>query len=75
VNVVGGGAVAEDRDGRKLLKIKIAAEVSRMEGEHIVDHTVCEYTVTFGRYGKLSTVLKFAIARADALGDRETTEP
>jgi hypothetical protein len=37
VKVIGGEAVEEDRGGRKLLRIKIKAEVSRVEGEHIVD--------------------------------------
>ena len=37
VKVIDGGAVEEDRGGRKLLRIRITAEVSRVEGEHIVD--------------------------------------
>jgi hypothetical protein len=50
VKVIGGEAVEEDRDGRKLLRIKITAEVSRVEGEHtIVDRVVREYTITFSR--------------------------
>jgi GNAT superfamily N-acetyltransferase len=43
VKVIGGGAVGEDRGGRKLLRIRITAEVSRVEGEHaIVDRVVRE---------------------------------
>ncbi len=71
VKVRGGEAVEEDRDGRKLLRIKITAEVGRVEGGHIVDRVVSEYTITFGRYGKLNAVLGFATAKADAPGGRE----
>jgi hypothetical protein len=52
VKVKGGEAVEEDRGGKKLLRIKIKAEVGRVEGEHIVDRVVREYTITFGRYGR-----------------------
>ena len=51
MKVIGGEAVEEDRGGRKLLRIKITAEVDGVEGEHIVDRVVREYTITFGRYG------------------------
>ncbi len=34
MKVIGGEAVEEDRDGRKLLRIRITAEVGRVEGEH-----------------------------------------
>ncbi len=53
VKVTGWGAeIEEKQDDKKLLKIKITAEVGRVEGEHaIVDHVVREYTTTFGRYG------------------------
>jgi hypothetical protein len=70
VKVIDGKAVEEDRDGRKLLRIKIKAEVGRVEGEHIVDPVESEYTITFGRYGR-NAVLGFATARADAPGGRE----
>jgi hypothetical protein len=70
VKVIGGEAVEEGRDGRKLLRIKIKAEVGRVEGEHIVDPVESEYTITFGRYGR-NAVLGFATARADAPGGRE----
>jgi hypothetical protein len=71
VKVIGGEAVEEDRGGRKLLRIRITAEVGRVEGEHtIVDRVVREYTITFGRYGR-NAVLGFATARANAHGGRE----
>jgi hypothetical protein len=61
VKVIGGEAVEEDRGGRKLLRIKITAEVGRVEGEHtIVDRVVREYTITFGRYGRDNTAKGFA---------------
>jgi hypothetical protein len=64
VKVIGRGAeFDEGRGGRKLLRIKIKAEVGRVEGEHtIVDRVVREYTTTFGRYGKLNTVVGYAYA-------------
>ena len=65
VKVIGGEAVEEDRGGRKLLRIKIRAEVGRVEGEHtIVDRVVREYTITYGRYGKLNAVVGYAYASA-----------
>ncbi|AKT35441.1 hypothetical protein PYWP30_01825 [Pyrobaculum sp. WP30] len=71
VKVIGGEAVEEERGGRKLLRIKITAEVSRVEGEHIVDRVMREYTITFGRYGDRNETAGFAVARADAPGGRE----
>jgi hypothetical protein len=71
VKVIGGEAVEEDRDGRKLLRIRITAEVGRVEGGHIVDRVVREYTITFGRYGADNATLGYATARADAPGGRE----
>jgi hypothetical protein len=62
VKVIGGEAVEEDRDGRKLLRIKITAEVGGVRSE---------YTITFGRYGKLNAVEGRTTARADAPGGRE----
>jgi len=70
VKVIGGEAVEEDRNGKKLLRIKITAEVGRVEGEHtIMDRVMREYTITFGRYGR-NAVLSFATARANAHGGR-----
>jgi hypothetical protein len=72
VKVKGGEAVEEEQNGRKLLRIKITAEVGRVEGEHtIVDRAVREYTITFGRYGRDNTAKGFAAARASAPGGRE----
>jgi hypothetical protein len=71
VKVIGGEAVEEGRGGRKLLRIKITAEVGRVEGEHIVDPVVREYTITYGRYGRNNAALGFATAKADAPGGRE----
>jgi hypothetical protein len=74
VKVIDGSAeFDEGRGGRKLLRIKITAEVGRVEGEHtIVDGVVRECTITFGRYRKLNAVVGFAMARADVPGGRET---
>jgi hypothetical protein len=72
VKVIDGEAVEEDRGGRKLLRIRITAEVGRVEGEHtIVDRVVREYTITFGRYGDRNAALGYAYARGDAPGGRE----
>ncbi len=72
VKVIGGGAVVEDRGGRKLLRIRITAEVGRVEGEHtIVDRVRREYEITYGRYGSNNAARGFAVARADAPGGRE----
>ena len=73
VKVRGGEAVEEDRGGRKLLRIKITAEVGRVEGEHtIVDPVVREYEITYGRYGEDNAAVAYVTARADAPGGRET---
>ena len=66
VKVIGWGAeIEEGRSGRKLLRLKITAEVGRVEGEHtIVDRVVSEYTITYGRY-----VRNAAVGRAYARGD------
>jgi hypothetical protein len=72
VKVRDGETVEEDRGSRKLLRIKITAEVGRVEGEHIVDRVVREYTITFGRYGKLNAAVGIAYASVDAPGGRRT---
>jgi len=72
VKVRDGETVEEGRGGRKLLRIKITAEVGRVEGEHIVDRVVREYTITYGRYGKLNAAVGFAYASVDAPGGRGT---
>jgi hypothetical protein len=61
VKVVGGGAeFDEGRSGKKLLRLKITAEV---------DGVRREYEITFGRYGR-NVAVGFAAARADAPGGR-----
>jgi len=57
VKVIGGEAVEEDRGDRKLLRIKITAEV---------DGVRSEYTITYGRYGAGNAVRGFAVAKAEA---------
>jgi hypothetical protein len=71
VKVIDGGAeLEEDRSGKKLLRLKITAEVGRVEGEHtIVDRVVREYTITFGRYGN-NAARGHAYASAKAPGGR-----
>jgi hypothetical protein len=62
VKVIDGGAeFDEGRSGKKLLRIRITAEV---------DGVRSEYTITYGRYSK-NAVMGFAYARADAPGGRE----
>ena len=61
VKVIGGGAEFDvDRGGKKLLRIKITAEVDGVKNN---------YTITYGRYGT-NAALGFAMARADAPGGR-----
>jgi hypothetical protein len=57
VKVIGGEAVEEDRGGRKLLRIKITAEVDRVRRD---------YTITYGRYGRKNMASGFAYASASA---------
>jgi hypothetical protein len=71
VKVIGGEAVEEGEGGRKLLRIKITAEVGRVEGEHIVDRVVHEYTITYSRHGSNNAAMGRAYARADAPDGRE----
>jgi hypothetical protein len=71
VKVIDGEAVEEVRGGRKLLRIRITAEVGRVEGEHIVDRVVREYTITYGRHGKDNAAVGRAYANANAPGGRE----
>jgi len=71
VKVTGWGAEIEKKqNGKKLLRLKITAEVGRVEGEHtIVDRVVREYTITFGRYGN-NAARGHAYASAKAPGGR-----
>ena len=68
----GGAEFDEGRGGRKLLRIRIKAEVGRVEGEHtIVDRVVREYKITYGRYGADNAAVGYAVAKASAPGGRE----
>jgi len=62
VKVIDGEAVEEDRGGRKLLRIRITAEV---------DGVRREYEITYSRRGRRNAAMGFAVARADAPGGRE----
>ncbi len=62
VKVRDGEAVEEDRDGRKLLRIRITAEV---------DGVRSEYTITYGRYVR-NAARGFAMARAEADAERHS---
>ena len=62
VRVIGGGAeFDEGRGGRKLLRIKITAEVNGVRSD---------YTITYGKYGTNAAV-GFSVARTDVPGGRE----
>jgi hypothetical protein len=63
VKVIGGGAELDvGRGGRKLLRIKITAEV---------DGVRRDYIITFSRRGASNAAVGYATARADAPGGRE----
>jgi hypothetical protein len=62
VKVIDGEAVEEDRGGKKLLRIRITAEVGGVRRE---------YVITYSRYGKINAAIGFATVRADAPGDAE----
>jgi hypothetical protein len=63
VKVIGGGAELEESwSGKKLLRLKITAEV---------DGVRYDYTITYGRYGRNNAAVGFATAKADAPGGRE----
>jgi len=65
VKVIDGEAVEEDRDSRKLLRIRITAEVDRVRRD---------YVVTYGRYGRNNAAVGFATARADPDGREADAE-
>jgi hypothetical protein len=73
VKVIDGGAEFDvGRGGRKLLRIKIKAEVDGVRREHtIVDRVVREYTITYGRYGADNAARGRIYASAEAPGGRE----
>jgi hypothetical protein len=63
VRVIDGGAeLEESQSGKKLLRIRITAEVDGVEGD---------YMITFGRRSRDNAAVGFAVARADAPGGRE----
>jgi hypothetical protein len=62
VKVRDGEAVEEDRGGRKLLRIKITAEV---------DGVRSSYTITYSRRSRTNAAVGHAYARVDAPGGRE----
>jgi hypothetical protein len=63
VKVIGWSAEFDKgRGGRKLLRIKITAEVDDVRGD---------YTITYGRYGANNKARGFAVARGDTPRDRE----
>ncbi len=63
VKVVGWSAKLEkSQSGKKLLRIRITAEV---------DGVRREYEITYGRYGKNNAAVGFAYARSDAPGGRK----
>jgi hypothetical protein len=63
VKVIDGGAeIEESQSGKLLLRIRIAAEV---------DGVLCDYTITYSRYGADNKAMGFAYASAKAPGGRE----
>jgi hypothetical protein len=63
VKVIDGGAEFDkSRSGKKLLRIRITAEVNGVRSE---------YTITFGRFGKSNKAEGYTYASADAPGGRE----
>jgi len=61
VKVIDGGAVEEDRGGRKFLRIKITAEV---------DGVRSEYTITYVRCGRNNAAVSYTAARSNTPGGR-----
>jgi len=58
----GGAGLKEGRGGKTLLRIRITAEV---------DGVRSDYTITFGRYGKLNAAMGRATVRAGMEADAE----
>jgi hypothetical protein len=71
VKVTGWGAkIEESQHGKKLLRIKIKAEVGLVEDERIVDSVEHEYTITYRR-GADNEARGQAYAGAKAPGGKE----
>jgi len=71
VKVTGWGAkIEESQRGKKLLRIKIKADVGRVEGRRIVDSVEHEYTITYRR-GADNEARGQAYAGAKAPGGKE----
>jgi hypothetical protein len=64
VKVTGGEAVEEKQNGKTLLRIKIKAEVGRVQGAVVVDRVVSEYTITYSRRGAINATVDYAVVRA-----------
>jgi len=63
VKVIDGGAeVEEGEGGRKLLRIRITAEVDGVRGD---------YVITYSRHGADNATVGYAVAKASAPGGRE----
>ncbi len=72
VKVIDGEAVEEKQNGKTLLRIRITAEVDRVEGGHtIADRVVHEYKITYGRRGADNAAVGRAYASANAPDGRE----
>jgi len=61
VKVIDGGAVEEDRNGRKLLRIRITAEVGGVRSD---------YTITFGRRGAKNATIGYAYIKEETDAER-----
>jgi hypothetical protein len=62
VKAIDGGAVKEKQNGKTLMRIRITAEV---------DGVRSDYTITYGRYGKLNAAMGRATVRAGMEADAE----
>jgi hypothetical protein len=72
VKVTGWGAeIEESQNGKALLRIKIKAEVGRVQGAVIEDRVEREYTITYSRRGRKNMVKGSANARGDTLEVRK----
>jgi hypothetical protein len=65
VKVIGGEAVEEKQNGRKLLRIRITAEI---------DGVKSDYTITYSKRGRDNAAVGRAYARADPNGREADAE-